>query len=117
MRILICLFISSIISVKAFAWNEKIANISENGINALKVHTSHHETTAARPISLILISGLEGTCSKGVWFDSTVNQTAHSVALAALAAKSSIQITYNLDDISPWGNPQYCALTGIQLNK
>lgn len=104
-------------SMGCYSWNEKAAVLDKSKFLSVKAHTHLHTVAQARDVVLIKASGLEveGKCKSGVFFSSSDDSDAHSLALAAYASRATIQITYDVDQTSPWGSVNYCALTGIEF--
>jgi hypothetical protein len=94
---------------------ELYADLPAGRITFVRMHTTNHGTINARKVAVVVISGLGGGCSTGVFMDAGANQETLSVILAAHVAKTPIGVIYEPTQKVPWGDNSVCALTAFDI--
>lgn len=102
-----------------FSWTavaeEKVRDLTASDISFLRIHTSNHSTVSVKRTALVRVTSLDVDCTKGVFIILDNDPETYSTLLAAIASERDVRFGFDTSIKTPWNDPNYCALTSLDI--
>ena len=97
-----------------FGYSEAVTTVTADKITQYRAHSISHAT--AKNMHMFLVNGLSSGCNS-VFLYADQDPYLFATTLSAIQKQQTVTLIYDVDAKGPWGDPSYCQLTSITINR